>query len=53
LHILVGYDAHPAGIQMVFWLAVVVALLIGMRWSKRISPPRPSRTPVGTTHSTA
>ncbi|HEY3521272.1 MAG TPA: FTR1 family protein [Rhodanobacteraceae bacterium] len=52
LHILIGYDAHPAGIQIVFWLTVVVALVIGMRWSKRASP-HPARTAVGTTHSTA
>ena len=39
LHILIGYDAHPAGIQMAFWLAVVVLLLIGMRMSTR-APPR-------------
>lgn len=52
LHILIGYDAHPAGIQIVLWLTVVVALVIGMRWSKRASR-HPARTAVGTTHSTA
>jgi high-affinity iron transporter len=35
LHILVGYDAHPAGIQMAFWAAVVMLLLVGMRMSTR------------------
>jgi high-affinity iron transporter len=53
LHVLIGYDAHPAGIQMVLWLAVVVALLVGMRWSKRVSAPRPAHGTVGTRHSTA
>ncbi|HJU07619.1 MAG TPA: FTR1 family protein [Rhodanobacteraceae bacterium] len=41
LHILIGYDAHPSGIQMVFWAAVVIALVIGMTLTKR-KPPRRS-----------
>jgi high-affinity iron transporter len=52
LHILVGYDAHPAGIQMAFWTAVVVLLLIGMRMSTR-APLRASPVPAETTRSTA
>jgi high-affinity iron transporter len=52
LHILIGYDAHPAGIQMAFWLAVVVLLLIGMRMSTR-APPRAAPVPAETTRSTA
>lgn len=31
LHILIGYDARPSGIMLVFYLAVVVVLLGGMR----------------------
>jgi high-affinity iron transporter len=52
LHILIGYDAHPSGIQMAFWLAVVVLLLIGMRMSTR-APPRAAPVPAETTRSTA
>ena len=35
LHILVGYDARPAGMQMVFWLATAILLVTGMRWMQR------------------
>ena len=35
LHSLVGYDARPAGMQMVFYLIVLVAIASGMRRSKR------------------
>jgi high-affinity iron transporter len=52
LHILIGYDAHPAGIQMAFWLAVVVLLLIGMRMSTR-APPRAAPVAVESTRSAA
>jgi len=52
LHILIGYDAHPAGIQMAFWLAVVVLLLIGMRMSTR-APPRAAPVAADSTRSTA
>ena len=52
LHILVGYDAHPAGIQIAFWLAVVVLLLIGMRMSTRRSP-RAAPATAKTSRSTA
>lgn len=31
LHILVGYDARPSGIQLVFYGAVVVLLVLGMK----------------------
>ncbi len=31
LHILVGYDARPSGIQMVFYAVVVIVLILGMR----------------------
>ncbi|HET7360247.1 MAG TPA: FTR1 family protein [Rhodanobacteraceae bacterium] len=31
LHILVGYDAQPSGIQLVFYASVVVVLVLGMR----------------------
>jgi len=32
LHGLIGYDAQPAGMQIVFYVAVVVAIVAGMRW---------------------
>lgn len=32
LHILAGYEARPAGMQMVFWSATIVLLVIGMRY---------------------
>ncbi|MGN6312767.1 MAG: FTR1 family iron permease [Rhodanobacteraceae bacterium] len=50
LHVLIGYDAHPAGIQIAFWLVVVVLLLIGMRMSTR---PSPRAASAETTRSTA
>ncbi|MGA9334443.1 MAG: FTR1 family protein [Rudaea sp.] len=31
LHILIGYDASPSGIQLVFYAAVVILLVVGMR----------------------
>jgi high-affinity iron transporter len=31
LHVLIGYDAHPAGMQIVFYAAIVALLVIGMR----------------------
>ncbi|HST27218.1 MAG TPA: FTR1 family protein [Rudaea sp.] len=36
LHILVGYEARPAGMQIVFWLATTVLLVFGMRWITRV-----------------
>lgn len=53
LHILIGYDAHPAGIQLAFWLVVVIALVIGMRLTMRAPPRRPdvARANDGATHT--
>ncbi|HLI16688.1 MAG TPA: FTR1 family protein [Rhodanobacteraceae bacterium] len=31
LHILTGYEARPAGMQLVFWIVTFVVLVIGMR----------------------
>jgi high-affinity iron transporter len=42
LHILVGYTAQPSGIQLVFYLVTLGALLLGMRLSRppaRIAAP--------------
>ena len=33
LHSLIGYDARPAGMQFVFYLAVLFAILAGMKWA--------------------
>lgn len=43
LHILVGYDARPAGMQIAFWLGTVALLVLGMRWPARRHVP--ARTP--------
>ncbi|HAZ08046.1 MAG TPA: iron permease [Elusimicrobia bacterium] len=46
LHILVGYTAQPSGIQMAFYAATVVTLLVGMRVFGLPSPrPAPARSP--------
>lgn len=37
LHGLVGYDARPAGMQIVFYAAVLVAITVGMQWAKHLS----------------
>ena len=35
LHSLIGYDAQPAGMQIVFYVAVVIAITAGMKWVNR------------------
>jgi high-affinity iron transporter len=35
LHSLIGYDARPAGMQMVFYAIVIVAIGVGMKWANR------------------
>jgi high-affinity iron transporter len=35
LHSLIGYDARPAGMQIVFYVAVLAAIVIGMKWANR------------------
>jgi len=32
---LVGYDAQPAGMQLAFYLAVILAIWAGMAWARR------------------
>lgn len=34
LHGLVGYDAHPAGMQVLFYVAVAFAIAVGTHWAK-------------------
>jgi high-affinity iron transporter len=40
MHVLVGYDAHPAGMQIVFYAVIVALLVIGMRLTTRASRNR-------------
>jgi high-affinity iron transporter len=35
LHSLIGYDAQPAGMQLVFYVAALVIIVAGMQWVKR------------------
>lgn len=35
LHSLIGYDARPAGMQLVFYVAVLIAIGLGMKWGNR------------------
>jgi high-affinity iron transporter len=41
LHILVGYDARPSGMMLLFYLVTASLLVIGMRYGMR-RPPRVS-----------
>jgi high-affinity iron transporter len=38
LHSLVGYDAQPAGMQIVFYVIVLVAIGAGMRLARKLPP---------------
>jgi high-affinity iron transporter len=44
LHSLVGYDSRPAGMQIIFYLTVLVIISLGMKLAGR--PPRHSSPPV-------
>jgi high-affinity iron transporter len=58
LHALIGYNAQPAGMQIVFYVVVLVAIAAGMRWvaprgqhgSKKGTPPGASVTPPVSAH---
>lgn len=39
LHILIGYDARPAGMQIAFWLVTAALLASGMTWIARSHVP--------------
>src|SRR6516162_2313084 len=43
LHVLIGYSAQPAGIQVVFYLATLLVIGILMRLMRRVPPTGPSR----------
>lgn len=51
LHILIGYDATPSGIMLMFYLAVVVVLAVGMYLIDRPAKPPTSVRPVNETGS--
>lgn len=34
LHSLIGYDSHPEGMQLVFYLTVLIAIALGMKWAR-------------------
>lgn len=46
--ILVGYKAAPAGIQVAFYVATLMLLLIGARWQKGHASVQPARSPQAT-----
>lgn len=35
LHSLIGYDARPTGMQIVFYITALTAIVIGMKWANR------------------
>jgi len=42
LHVFAGYEARPSGMQVLFYVLTLGAILLGMRWSKSKSfSPRP------------
>lgn len=45
LHVLVGYTAQPSGMQMVFYAATVVLLVIGIRMSGAPAATKPIQSP--------
>lgn len=40
LHILVGYQARPTAIQLVFYAVTILVIAAGMRWASRSAPPQ-------------
>ena len=53
LHILVGYDARPAGMQVAFWLVTAGLLLTGMRLTTAAGKRRPASRPAGNNEPSA
>jgi high-affinity iron transporter len=49
LHILIGYDAHPSGIMLVFYLSVVLLLVTGIRMIGK--PPKARATALNVAES--
>ena len=48
LHVLIGYSAQPAGIQVVFYLATLVVIGTLMRVTGRVRPAAPGRPAAAT-----
>ncbi len=48
LHVLIGYTAQPSGIEMLFYAATVILLVIGMRAFRLPSPAPVARAPQAT-----
>ena len=46
---LLGYDAQPSGMQMIFFVAVFAAILAGMGWARRRTTAPATRTATVTT----
>ncbi|MBL8472318.1 MAG: FTR1 family protein [Rhodocyclaceae bacterium] len=42
LHVLIGYDARPSATQVIFYAAVAVSILVGMRWARPRRAPTPA-----------
>ena len=40
LHSLIGYDASPAGMQLVFYVATLLIIIIGMKFVNRTQSPK-------------
>jgi high-affinity iron transporter len=34
MHLLAGYEARPSGMQVLFYIATLLVILLGMRWSR-------------------
>jgi high-affinity iron transporter len=41
LHTLIGYDARPAGMQLLFYIVTAIAIAIGMRLWGQVGRPVP------------
>jgi high-affinity iron transporter len=46
LHSLIGYEARPAGMQLVFYFATIAAIWMGMKW---VNQPKSSPQQLKTT----
>jgi high-affinity iron transporter len=47
LHSLIGYDASPAGMQLIFYIATIVAIITGMKWVSNQSQANQQASVVG------
>lgn len=43
LHSLIGYDARPAGMQLVFYVAALFSIVVGMKWAGHSHRRQPGR----------